>query len=399
MARRCVESNKMENAPDAGLVRLQPALMEREDRRAGDVPSGVPSTSTTSNPIARSGDGRRPAASPLLVRGAHVGDLASLRRVDAVHRLDQPEAQLVPYSPLRAGVVALVPGVRTQRPLYVACAGGRVVGFGQFQPVRPDQRWQVVALGAAAGVDAEAVWEALLTHGVKSAGARGVKRLYARAPQSSPVTPALRAVGWSPYAIETVFATQVTARPLSDSTGPALRRQEQADTWAIHQLYNAAVPRQVQYAEAFTSHRWDAHSRRGGHDVGVPAGWLIEEGHHVVGYVRALSRGGVHVLELVYHPERAEVIVALVDGALARIPAPVKRVYCAVRGYQAEAMSALAARGFAPVLEQELHIKYTTANVRLPSWEAVPFRVEVRDKLPQRVPSFLHGQPRDESAT
>ena len=390
----------MENAPDAGVLRLQPASMEREGWPAGDGPPGAPSaTPSPATAIARSADGRRPAGPSLDVRGAHPGDLAGLRRLAVVHRLDQPEAQLVPYSPLRAGAVALVPGVRAQRPFYVACVGAQFVGFAQFQPVRPDQRWQLLALGAVSGVDAETVWEALLTHGVRSAGARGVKRLYARAPQSSPVAPALRAVGWAPYAVETVYATQVTARPLSESTGPALRRQEQSDTWAIHQLYNAAVPRQVQYAEAFTSHRWDARSRRGGQDVEIAAGWLIEEGHHVVGYVRAHSRGGVHVLELVYHPERSEVVDALVDGALARVPAPVRRVYCAVRGYQAEAMTALAVRGFAPVLEQELHIKYTTANVRLPSWEAVPFRVEVRDKLPKRVPSFLHGQPRDESVT
>ena len=44
-----------------------------------------------------------------------------------------------------------------------------------------------------------------------------------------------------------------------------MREQESSDTWAIHQLYNASVPRDVLYAEALTSHAWDiANSRRPG---------------------------------------------------------------------------------------------------------------------------------------
>jgi hypothetical protein len=85
---------------------------------------------------------------------------------------------------------------------------------------------------------------------------------------------------------------------------------------------------------------------------------------------------------------------------LASLPGPpAKRVFCAVRGYQAELATALETRGFAPILEQDLLLKYTTANVRLPAFEVVPFYVDVRERLPKRVPSFLHGQPRDESAT
>lgn len=390
----------MENAPVVGVVGTQPASSERENWPAGQLPPDAPAARfTPGDEPERADPGRWPTGPEIEVRAARPGDLAALRRLSILHRLDQPEAQLVPYSSLRTGVVALVPGLRGQRPFLVACALGQLVGFAQFQTLRPDQRWQLVAVGARPGIDVRLVWDALLAQGVKNAGLRGVKRLYARAPQSSPVTPVLRGLGWAPYAAETVYARQITARPSSDPAGPPLRPQEPADTWAIHQLYNAAVPRQVQYAEAFTSHRWDARSRRGAPDGSTAAGWLVEEGHHVVGYVRAVSRGGIHVLELVYHPERPEVVGALIDGVLAHVPAPITCVYCAVRGYQAEAETALRARGFAAVLEQELHIKYTTANVRLPSLEVVPFRVDVRDKLPQRVPSFLHGQPRDESAT
>ncbi len=390
----------MENVAVVGVVSFQPASTEREGVTAGAVPrldpSVAPLAPPTRAPDAEDGDQPPPPASAVDVHGVRARDVAALRRLSVVHRLDQPEALLTPYSPLRAGLTALVPGLRGQRPLFLASANDRLLGFAQFLPVRPDQRWHLVALGAAGG-DAQAVWEELLAHGVKSAGGRGVKRLYVRAPVDSPVTPAIRAVGWAPFGTETLFVAYDIER-IGESA--ALRSQEQSDTWAIHQLYNAAVPRQVQYAEAFTSHRWDARVRGTRRNGLVATGWLVEEGHHVTGYARLSSRGSTHVMELVYHPERPDVLDALVDGLVARVPASgAKRLYCAVRHYQPEAARVLSARGFVPVLEQELHIKYTTANVRLPSWETVPFRVEVRDKLPKRVPSFLHGQPRDESAT
>src|SRR5215217_2757944 len=128
-----------------------------------------------------------------------------------------------------------------------------------------------------------------------------------------------------------------------------LRSQEQTDTWAIHQLYNSAVPKQVQFADAFTSHRWDV---RVGSPAGniVTRGWLAEDGHQLLGYVRISSHGATHVLELIYAPDRHQIVPDLLDGVIARLRSltRVDRVYCALRGYQAEAVSALAERGFVP---------------------------------------------------
>ena len=97
---------------------------------------------------------------------------------------------------------------------------------------------------------------------------------------------------------------------------------------------------------------------------------------------------------------RYDLLNDLIDGVLGRLGANgARRVMCAVRGYQQEAVTALERAGFAPVMVQTLYLKYTTANVRLPVFEAVPLHVDVREKLPKRVPTFLHGQPSDESAT
>lgn len=332
----------------------------------------------------------------LETRPVRMTDLAALRRIDVVYRLNQPETQLVPYSPLRAGAAAAAPLLRAQRSFFVARAGERLVGFAHFRSEAPDQRWYLLAVGASVGVyDAAPVLESLLTHGIQSAGLAGVKRLYARAPEDSAIAAALHAIAWSPYATETVFA----GHELGPRRRHSARAQESSDTWAIHQLYNAAVPRDVQYAEAYTSHRWDLRSTWSPAGCAV-SGWLIEDGHQLVGYARTATRGESRMVEIVFHPERADVLPELIDASLSgQAKSGPSRVYCSVRGYQAELATALGRRGFVAVQEQNLHVKYTTATVRAPAGEPVPFHVDVRDKLPNRMPTFLQGQPHDESVT
>lgn len=332
---------------------------------------------------------------PIFGRALAPHDLPSLRGMDVALRLNQPEAALSPYSPLRAGLMALAPWQRQRHRCFVAKVGPHLVGFADFQPVLPDQRWLLVALATSSIVsELTPIWEEAIGTGVIQAGRRGVKRIYARAAQGSQAETPLHRLAFMPYASETIFVAHEVE---SGRGGKALRAQEQTDTWAIHQLYNTAVPRQVQYAEAFTSHRWDVKRHSLAPRNAAAAGWLIEAEHHVLGYARTLSRGGTHVLELVYHPDHLDVLSELIDGALARLPKPIRRVHCAVRGYQAEAATALERRGFFPVVEQNLYVKYTTANVRLPAAaaEVIPFHVEVRDKIPGRVPTLLHEGTRD----
>ncbi len=385
-----------------GAIIPNPAEHERESDPAGGMPQpSSPPLQTSQSPLgAPSGRGsaRGPGtATSVTVRAVRLRDLGNIRRVSSVIRLDQPDSLLLPYSPLRVALRASLP-VLGRQPLFVACVGDTLVGFAHFRPLSLDQRWVFHAVGAATGVyGAEPVWEALIGHGILAAGLSGVKRLYARVPQGSPLAETMKVLAWSPYAAETILVAQ-GLRPRRCPAG--FRAQEPADTWAIHQLYSAAVPRQVQYAEAFTSHRWEVDSsKRQPAGAGVK-GWLIEEGYHVIGYVRVASREGNHILECVYHPDRIEVLGDLIDGALAHVGTrPVKRVYAVVRHYQQEALTALADRGFSPMLDQDLHVKYTTASVRSPASDAIPFHIDVMEKLPKRVPSFLHGQPRDESAT
>jgi hypothetical protein len=390
----------MENDQTSGLIRFQPASTRRDGSPA-DVKSSTSKIQPTNERSWRPGGGEDSDPNPpmrLNVRSVRPTDVLDLRGMTTVLALNQPEINFSGYSPMRAALSALAPGGKFKPRLFTAVSDERVVGFAHFQPLSPDQRWQLIAIGSATGVyEASPVWEQLVAESVVAAGLRGVKRLYGRAPVESAAAESLGAVGFSPYAEESI---QV-ARPPLTASNVKMRAQEQTDTWAIHQLYNSAVPRQVQFAEAFTSHRWDLRAVPEGMPGVSSSGWLIEERHQVIGYARIRSRGSVHTIELIYSPERIDVLDELIEGTLARIKLAGRkdRVYCATRGYQQEAATALERHGFTTAMEQELHVKYTTANVRVAQTEAIPFHAEVIEKLPKRVPSFLPGKPQDESAT
>lgn len=330
---------------------------------------------------------------PLAVRSIRLVDAPSLARLQVVHRLHQPDATLLAYSAFRGGVRSAIPGLRSSKPAFVAASGDRLVGFVQFQQLPPDNRWALLALGASVGVyQAEPVWEALLTWSARAAGLRGVRRLYARVPQGSELSPLLSRLGWQAYTAETIYqATDVRRRRRSR---PVIRRQVPADTWAVHQLYAATVPRPVQDCEALTSHRWDVLRRaRGRRDV-VANGWVVDDGHEIVAHVGALSRGQTHLLEVMVRPDRRALFADILDDALAMLPGRgMRRVLCALRAYQVDLGPVLEEGSFVPIMDQDLHLRYTTASLRLPVGEPFPFALDVREKVPQRVPTFFLDRP------
>jgi hypothetical protein len=334
---------------------------------------------------------------PVTVRPLFLRDVPRLRALDTLYPLNQPEALVVGYGRSRSGLRAASPWGRRRRPAFVADAGDRLVGYAEFRSLLFDGRWMLTALGASVGVyDADPVWEALLPYAVRQAGLRGVKRLYGRIPWEARVSPAFRRLGWHPYATETVFLAHDLASVARSGLRP--RRQDRTDTWAVHQLYAACVPREVQDAEAFTSHRWDV-LRPGHTGRDAVGGWLFENDHQLVGYARVLSNGAHHAVELLVLPERRDLAGDVIDGVLAALGAHgVRRVYCAIRGYQAELSAPLGERGFLAVFEQELFVRYTTATVRRSVTEMVPFTLDVRDPVPGRVPTFFRPTSEDGSA-
>ncbi len=319
-------------------------------------------------------------------------DLLSLRSIRERYFLNQPACHSNAGQPVASGIRQLLPVVRSSDRVFVARSEKHPVGYAVFNVLEPDRSWVLEGIGANLGVyEAQPVWEELITFGVVAAGLEGAKRLYAKAPRKSGLVPVIRATGFTPYASEMVLGG---AFPALGSGSTGVRKQQQSDVWSIHQLYMATVPQPVQFAEALTSHHWDIRPRLSA--TFVKSGWLIEDGHQVIAYMRAVSRTDSHVLEFNVLPDHGSVFPELVDGALAGLSSMSPRsVRVLVRGYQQEFVRPLTERGFSIQLEQELLVKYTTALARSAVPAIVSFPSEAKEPARGRVPTFLQGSSGD----
>lgn len=326
------------------------------------------------------------------VRRAHLADILSLSRISTRFEMNQPNNSHTDIDPVRALIRRRLPFSRDDRRIYVAVAkdGQQFLGFAQFHVVGPDQRWVLESIGTNVGIyESAPVVSELLRHALTDAGLSGVKRLYAHAESACPIYQSLREMGFEPFTQETVMGANGV--PVM-STGRGVRVQDQADVWAIHQLYIHSTPRQVQYAEALTSHSWDVDTimRNGAEGC---QGWMIADDHVAVAYARAVSRRDAHVLDFMVIPQYRNVLPDLLATVFRDLSGmPSRRTFIVVRRYQSEYLPILEQQGFVPALEQDVLVKYTTASVRstmlAPGVAAVDPQKETSAK---RVPTYFQG--------
>jgi len=364
--------------------RAMPMKAVRQTNQA-NVPLRSTATDATPGPII-----------PIEVRAARWRDLLSLHAIDQRYSLDFPHGLCTESNPAIVGLRHLMPLTRHDQPLFVARADRRLVGFAQFEVIGPDQRWMLQGVGSNMGIyEAEPIWEELFHFAVVSAGLDGTKRLYARIPVGAPVVGPARRVGFSSYVTESIWAASLV--PVTRGNR-RVRRQHQSDVWSIHQLYLASVPRQIQYAEALTSHSWDVTTQQLAGSA-TCQGWLVEDGHMISAYARVVSHSTAHSIEVLVDPEHRETfpdLLATVFAELGRKPA--RRVYLALRGYQSELADILQGFGLVLQLEQDVYIKHTTVSSWSPIINLSPFAADVKEPSAKRVPTFMHGSPSDSSS-
>jgi hypothetical protein len=317
-------------------------------------------------------------------------DLIRVRRIGSIFPLNEPEQSLCGSVETASPLGAITWWSDVRPTVLVGRDEGQVVGFAEFRPMLPDLRWHLVSVGVEdTEPDPLAAWIPILDQGTRVAGQAGVKRLYARAPKSTVVGDALRASGYAPYATEVIFEAE-NPTPLCPDFD--VREQERADTWAVHQLYNSSVPKEVLYAEAYTSHRWELPRGRRVKGKEIRA-WIAERNDVPVAYARCTSVQRRHVLDVMFVPGHLEEMAALIDQVVILLERkqPVSRMYCAVRGYTTELERVLLDRQFRPWLSQELHVRYTTAPVRAITTEMVLSDAEAVERTRRRVPVYLAG--------
>ena len=255
------------------------------------------------------------------------------------------------------------PLLRGDVRMRVARRSRTAVAAAAFQVFPPDERWHVDALLARDPEDGAAL-DAVLRRGVTDAGSAGARRVFAHIESDVTIDAALRRSGFVSYQTESIF--MLIDGPTGESGASHVRRAQPADAWGIHQLYLELVPRQVQYAEAMTSRRWDRPQplRPGSRRA---SGWVIEDHGRIRAHARVSTLEDPRVvrLDILIDPHLRALTTDLIMTA-ATEAANLHGVPCvvAVPGYTQELSQPLQDIGFFHVGDQTAWVCYTTVPAR-----------------------------------
>lgn len=319
------------------------------------------------------------------VRPFVLADCGTICRFPYRFELRHPESDGDQPGRLELMARRLLTGENSKSPLYVARSIETRERVGVLQCLQQgvDDRWYLQYLATQQEVyDGNTVHIALLEHAIGQAGWRGARRLMARSDHESPLTGTLRSVGFSAFAREYVYALPYV--PMG-TTGKRVRMQEKSDVWSIHQLYLQTTPRDVQNAEALTSHGWDideeGKSRRG---------WFIPSDSGARAYVRVRTTRRHHLLDAMYVPESFGTMPDLFHAVFYTLRNESSRpVYILVRGYQQEMDTLLTTFGFGLHTDQLMMVRYTTVPVPASVRPIEAFeRLRPAEADARRVPSY-----------
>jgi hypothetical protein len=248
-------------------------------------------------------------------------------------------------------------------------------GLAQMWPRQNTNRGYLtfIAPALASEDNAGEVWLLLLEHvGVEAAGI-GLHHLIAEAPEDGPEVEVLRRAGFAVYLRQDILRLNADQmRPPARPTG-ALRACEDADTWAVQQLYLNTAPRLAHLAEGVPQPGRS----------GVRGYVYYDEKDELAAYVEA--RRGPHGawFNLLVHPDAESRAARIMDEALAELGAGWdKPIFCGVRRYQEWLRRPLESLGLEPFGASVLMVKHLVAHVAEPEWAlAQRAALEVRAKV------------------
>lgn len=316
-----------------------------------------------------------------MIRPLRIRDLLVLNRIQqSTVRFNLPDSLIRPPSPSAAALVQIWPWRSFDPHCYVYIDKGKLLALVQAESRPRRTEWDVVALHSTYG-ESDAcrpinhdLWMRLLEYLCAAAGQKGVKRLFARVPDDVPEFRVFRDLGFYSYSHEQIlFLHKAVHPPFPEGS---IRPQRGNDNWNIQRLYTASTPRAVQEAEAATSGQWDI-NRSGLAGRVKEMGYVWEEDHQVLAYLRMTVSRGARVMSVLSLPGRSDLLEPLLQYGLAILSDSTERgVYCSVREYQEDLESVLLDNGFEPHSGQSLLVKHTT--VRVKGWRRE--KVSARDK-------------------
>jgi hypothetical protein len=279
-----------------------------------------------------------------------------------------------------------------QRNTFVfVCAEGRNVLAWIEARARPKRRdeWSITTIGANDHTP-DYIWDGLFREVCREAAEQGVTRLFTQVTKGEALGSDLRALGFTHYADERIWGNLLFGTSRSNAEEPErrpLRLQNDADAWDLAQLYATVTPPAVRRAEEPTTRQWrktraPLFSRHGLTESTYV--WADEASNRggLGGYARLLTGGRGHWITLIYRPDianrsRCPLALDYVLWKAARLGT--KPVYCGVREYMQETTILLEERGFHPLSNQELLVKYLAKPLEVRQPALVPFLVPKRE--------------------
>lgn len=245
-------------------------------------------------------------------------------------------------------------------------------GLVQIRPRQGTTRGYVTFIAPALGHSdhAEDVWVRLIEYVSVEAAGMGLHHLIAEAPEDGAEVEPLRRAGFAVYLRQDIYRLNAGAYRPSTVDG-VLRDWEDADTWAIQQLYFNTAPRLAHLAE------------------GVPLagrsgarGYVYEEKGELAAYVEMRRGPRGAWFNLIVHPDAESRSAQIMSAALSRLGAGWdKPIFCGVRRYQEWLHRPLESLGFEAFGASVLMVKHLVAHVvepELAQAHAAPLEARVK---------------------
>jgi hypothetical protein len=302
-----------------------------------------------------------------------------------------------PHTPLWEAYLAFLTQQAMGQPTYVLYDPHDGEAFVQVR-YRPHQAAaDVTYLSPALDENRNVVraWARLLDGACIEAASRGIQRVFANLPESSPEVEVFHQSGFMLYSGEEIYRLEQLDTSRTQPQLPALRPLRAEDWPAIQKLCVAITPQRVRQAEGgiALATGWDKNCRR----YVLPS----TDGEDLIAMLSVCTGGLAHLLRVLIHPDEQQgadggsqpgIAESLIRWGLASLNRYAPRpVYCNVRQYESGVRADLQALGFEAYTTRVLMVKHTVAWVKSPLSELVPALKGSAEVVPPTL--RINGEP------
>ena len=259
----------------------------------------------------------------------------------------------------------------TGRHTWISIKGATLRGLASARRRDSKAVWEVDCLIDAAHDD-DSVLSGLLDQVVTDAARGGAEKIFLRVQADSPVVEAAVRCGFAPYLNELLFAAQAPKTADSPADQHKLRRWSRSDAYPTFRLYNRWAPETVRRVEAATFREWQHARERVSPKRGMQQR-VIELNGQVAGWLRTAADGEIGRFDLMADPADADLLKALIDGALERLSEQ-SALFTLVPQFATSLSRRLEERGFSDVGEYAVLARRTTKPVELPQLAPTPIQ-------------------------